>query len=209
MLVDFYRDTDNYVVRIGGKDVEEESSHAVLRRDELVRPISGAVGMVTRTPQGLGDIVSYDPERCVFKVQLYNKPADELVEFHERDIETPLAKYVPAAEELSQEGQLEDWKTLGKVRVFHHRIAVFQWIRVTALSICLGQILFGSAIEARERALRLTNRILGLSRRDIMGAEVTARELFDKIKAKLEELCDHPERVREYRSTSGILDSFS
>ena len=60
VLVDFYRDTDAYFVRMGKTGRGDEQNHALLGRGDITRVISSAVGMIATTPKGLGDVVAYD-----------------------------------------------------------------------------------------------------------------------------------------------------
>ena len=75
---------------------------------------------------------------------------------------------------------------------------------MTRGGICADQILFGSFIEAKHRTFYLCDRILGLSRKDIVGTDTSARVIFDKIKMKLYDLIDHPEKVNKYQGTDKL-----
>lgn len=103
-------------MRLGGTDREQEGNHVQLERDQIYSVIPSAVGMIADTDFGPGEVHNYWPSQHRFSVLIFGEERNVMRDLNEDQIWTPLAKYVPVAEVISDKGTLRDWKAMFNVR---------------------------------------------------------------------------------------------
>lgn len=201
ILTEYLRDTDTHVMRLGGTDREQEGNHVHLERDQIYSVIPSAVGMIAETDFGRGEVQNYWPAQRMFSVLIFGEQQNVLRELNEDQVWTPLAKYVPVAEVISDKGTLKDWKQMFKVCSAARR-ATCGLIAFSPIDRALGdQTIFGNLEEARDRMMEMSRRYFGIDYHDLRNKDTSLRMLFDKVIAHMQELANDEEMQREFVGT--------
>jgi hypothetical protein len=188
-------------MRLGGTDREQEGNHVHLERDQIYSVIPSAVGMIAETDFGRGEVHNYWPAQRMFSVLIFGEQQNVLRELNEDQVWTPLAKYVPVAEVISDKGTLKDWKQMFKVILSGWLCCVRLWrlIASSLVDFVFGdQTIFGNLEEARDRMMEMSRRYFGIDYHDLRNKDMSMRMLFDKVIAHMHELANDEDLQREF-----------